>query len=86
VLEQGRQVEEMVKANETATRDLEPAQWGLGDMFVESVAEDGHVVVCFPSGWRRSFQISPEIVPYYRRLVPSRPPRRRAPWADAGES
>jgi hypothetical protein len=53
-------------------------------MFVESVTEDGRVVVCFPSGWRRTFRISPEIVPYYRRLMPQEV-RREAPWARAGK-
>jgi hypothetical protein len=41
----------------------------LSDLFVESVADDGHVVLRMPGGRGVAFTISAEMVPYYRRLI-----------------
>lgn len=41
------------------------------DSFVEQVTDDGEVTMRYPGGWARSFRISEEMVPYYRRLVAS---------------
>ena len=45
------------------------AHGDVEDMCIESVSDTGEVIMRFPAGWSMQFEISPDLVQYYRRLV-----------------
>lgn len=51
------------------TRDTVTQEPMIDDMCIESVSDSGEVVVRFPAGWFMQIEISPDLVPYYRRLI-----------------
>lgn len=54
---------------------MQPQTEALPDLAIESVSDEGTVVLRFPSGRTMRFRISDEMIPYYRRLAePSETP------------
>lgn len=55
--------------------DENPAPGELDDMYIESVSDQGEIVIHWPGGHHFRIMAAPELAHYYRRLV-------RRPGAD----